>query len=261
MKSKGMGIALLAWWMAASSNAALYTDSFDSGIGAFNSDASVSIGPGFVLSKVSGEQTPTVRKLNGRVQFQNLAGSGASGAANVVLRYTGLELKNTEPGESFTLKGDFRTHSSVQGTLSYGMAFNHQADGSFYAARIDTGSDATVLQFIRVTSAGAVTGFANINDNALALSSDYSFEITSSAPGVFGYKLTGANLTGGQLTGTATDTVLKLEDGYAGFYMSGLNTTPLADNLSINVIPEPATLGLVGFVAAATFGLRRFMLL
>ena len=224
--------------------AALYTNDFASGIGTFDSDASVSIGPGFVLSKAGGDMTPTVRKLNGKVQFQNLAGSGTVGAANVVLRYEGLALKNTNLGESFTIKGDFRTHNAEASSLLYGMAFNYQADGSYYAARIDTG-DTDVLQFVRFNSSGTVSAFANIsNSQKLALGSDYTFEISSSAPGVFNYKLTGANLDGGQLSGTATDTVLKLKDGYAGFYISSLNTAPLADNLYINVIPEPTTLGL-----------------
>lgn len=248
---------LAGWLLAVGAQGSLYTNSFDGGIGAFDPDASSSIGAGFFLSKVGGDMTPQVRILNGKVQFQNKPGSGSSGAVNVVLGYDGVELKNTAVGESFTLKGDFQTHNVAASSLLYGMAFNVQADGSYYAARIDTG-DTSVLQFVRFNAAGSVAAFANIsNSQSLALSSMYSFEISSSAPGVFDYKLTGAGLDGGQLAGTVTDTVLKLEDGYAGFYVSAMNTTPLADNLSINVVPEPATLGLFAVSAGLVMMIRR----
>ncbi|MEA2069166.1 MAG: hypothetical protein U9P12_08200, partial [Verrucomicrobiota bacterium] len=87
----------------------------------------------------------------------------------------------------------------------------------------------------------------------------YNIAISSSDIGVLDYTLTGANLDGGQLTGTVTDTVLNLTGGQAGFYMSNVNTTPRWDNLSISTIPEPATLGFVSIAAAMLFGLRRIL--
>jgi hypothetical protein len=69
--------------------------------------------------------------------------------------------------------------------------------------------------------------------------------------------MTGANLTGGQLTGTATDTTLNLSGGNAGFYSSGINTSVRFDDLSITSIPEPATIGMLGLGALVTMLVRR----
>lgn len=243
-------------------HAALFTDNFNRATTAFETNITTSIGSGYVLTQTSGDRFASIRILNPTLQMQqiNPAGSTAN-AGNIVFRQTGIELKNSNSGESFTVSGDIKTFSSAAGSLLYGLAFNYQPNGSFYAARIDTGTDATVLQFLRVDASGNVGAFANIaNSAALATSSIYNLSIQSSAIGVFNYILTGANLDGGQLTGTATDTALNLANGQAGFYASGANATPLYDNLSIESIPEPATLGLIAVVSVALLGFRRIML-
>ncbi|QHI68785.1 hypothetical protein [Tichowtungia aerotolerans] len=210
-----------------------WVDDFTSSVayGTFDSDASVSIGDGYVLSKSSGDITPTARIMLNAVQ---LSQEGSGDAANdIVLRYSGVETLNAAPEKSFVVEGDLNTVNAVNSSLFNGLAFNVQSDGSFYAARINTGTT-NVLQFIRVTSAGAVVSFGVVpNTVKLSINSWYHLKIESEEAGVFKYRLTGPDLDGGVLTGTATDTVLRLEDGTAGFYASKISTQYLFDNLSI----------------------------
>lgn len=245
--------------VGSAAHATLFTDNFDRATTTANTDAAVSVGSGYVLAQSTGTRPSTVRVTNpGVVQF-NVTGAGTA-ATGLTLRQTSVELLNGASGESFAVSGDLKTHSAAA-SLSYGLVFNYQPDGSYYAARINTISTVSSLQFIRVNAAGAVASVKDVgNSVALAFSSIYNLTITSSAVGVFNYVLTGSNLDGGQLTGTATDTIVNLSGGKAGFYMSGANFTPTMDNLSITTIPEPATLGLIALAAAALIGARRFMI-
>jgi len=243
-------------------HAALFTDDFNRATTPFETGATTSIGSGYELTQTAGDRTASIRVLNPTLQLiQDNPGGSTVNAGNIVFRQTGIELTNSGAGESFTVSGDLTTFSAAAGTLLYGLTFNYQPDGSFYAARIDTGTDATVMQFIRVNAAGATGAFGSVaNSTPLALSSVYTLTIESSAVGVFNYTLDGANLDGGQLAGTATDTVLNLENGHAGFYASAANTTPRYDNLSIQTIPEPATLGLIGLAGLGLFVRRRLLI-
>ncbi|MCF7816426.1 MAG: hypothetical protein K9M54_00960 [Kiritimatiellales bacterium] len=222
-------------------------------IGTFNTDASVSIGTGYALSQLAGDKVAQARTLNGRIQLQQTT-TGSVSAGNVVLRYTGLELANTAgSNESFTVEGDIISANTVAPALLYGLAFNYQPDGSFYTARINTGNAATALQFVRYNSAGAASSFyVATNSVPIAITTTNHLVITSSEPGVFNYALTGPSIDGGCLTGTATDTVLKLANGQAGFYASACNTSILFDNLFIKVTRAPLVFPSTGYDAWAS---------
>ncbi len=208
-----------------------FVDDYTRANSAFDSDASVSIGAGYVLTKAGGDQTATARVLSYGVQLQQ-TGTGGN-AVDVVLRHDDTEILNAAAGKSFVVEGDVRT-IQFAGNTFYGLAFNVQPDGSFYAARINTASAANVLQFIRVTGAGAVFSFGSVTNSVmLPLESWYHLKIESDTPGVFRYRMTGPDLDGGVLTGNAVDTVLQLADGTAGFYASSCNTQIAFDNLSI----------------------------
>jgi autotransporter-associated beta strand protein len=241
----GMDGELVVVSSSAPSNSIVFTDNYNRSNAALNTNASVSIGANYQLVQRSGDRLAMAGITNNQVQFGQ-TNTGSVNAQDVGLLYQGLALPDTSvSGNSFTLSGDITTHSAVVGTLLYGLIFNRLDDGSFYAARIDTGADTVVLQFIRSSQGGNISQFLNVtNSTALALSSLYSLSLTSSAPGVFDYTLTGANLdNGGVLSGTATDTVLQLSGGYAGFYISTGNVTPRFDDLSLTV--EPAVSGQV----------------
>jgi sialate O-acetylesterase len=202
---------------------------------AANADASVSIGANYELVRVAGDYAPTAKITSGQVEMGQL---GAN-ANHPTLLYKGMVLPDTAvSGNSFSVSGNIITVPGVAGAHHYGLCFNRLDDGSLYAARINTGST-TVLQFIRINSAGTVgvVGYRT-NSTPLAVSSTYGLTVSSSEPGVFSYTLTGASLdNGGTLSGTVTDTVLQLNGGYAGFYNSFGNTGPRFDDLSIVIVP------------------------
>ncbi|MEA2068521.1 MAG: hypothetical protein U9P12_04910 [Verrucomicrobiota bacterium] len=252
---KKIVVLFILGFICASAQAAQFLDDFNRAQTSFETNSAPSIGSGYMLTQVSGDRFASIRILASQLQLQQITPAGSTlNAGNIVFRQMGVELKNSEAGDSFTVSGDLKTYNGVAGSLSYGLAFNYQPDGSFYAARLDTGTDVTVLQFIRVNAAGAVGGFANIANSApLAINSIYNLTIQSSAVGVFTYTLTGANLDGGQLTGTATETTMNLANGQAGFYASAANTNPLYDNLSIKVLPDvqPGVLRLIGISTVA----------
>jgi len=241
MKTKILIATATTCLLASSAMAQMvFTDDFDRANTAQNADATISIGANYELVKRTGNNTVTAGILNNQVQFGSItAPVDPSAPSDPALLYTGLSLSDTTViGNSWTLSGQIKTHNATNGILSYGLIFNRLSNGSFYAARIDTGSDTTVLQFIRSDAGGSAVEFAAItNTSSLALSSLYELSISSSAPGQFGYSLSGANITG-SLSGTATDTALNLNGGYAGFYMSTVNNNPRFDNFSLTVVPN-----------------------
>jgi autotransporter-associated beta strand protein len=241
MKTKILIATATTCLLASSAMAQMvFTDDFNRADTTRNADATVSIGANYELVKRAGNNTVTAGILDNQVQFGSIAAPvDPSAPSDPALLYTGLSLSDTTViGNSWTLSGQIKTHNVTNGILSYGLIFNRLSNGSFYAARIDTGSDTTVLQFIRSDAGGSVVQFAAItNTLSLALSSLYELSISSSAPGVFGYSLSGANITG-SLSGTATDTALNLNGGYAGFYMNLVNNNPRFDNFSLTVVPN-----------------------
>lgn len=241
--------------LCGAAQATQFYDDFNRPMTVFETNVTTSIGSGYVLTQTAGDRIASIRILSHQLQMQQINPAGSTlNAGDIVFRQTGITLKNSNVGESFTVSGDIKTFSLVEPSLLYGLAFNYQPDGSFYAARIDTGGDPTVLQFIRVNAAGAVGGFANIANSApLVPGSIYHITISSSAVGVFDYTLTGANLDGGQLTGTVAETLMNLANGQAGFYASAASTTPLYDNLFIEILPDvqPGALRLIGVSTAA----------
>lgn len=226
----------------------VFQDDFNRANTAFNTDAGVSVGAGYVLSQLSGDRQAQARILSNRIQLNQTAGT--VNANNIVLRYTGLELANAGSNESFRVEGDIVSANIISSSLLYGLAFNVQPDGSFYAVRINTGS-ATVLQLVRFNNTGAATAFHSAT-NAVFLSTNSTYHLTveSSDPGVIGYTLTGPGIDGGILAGTATDTVLKLADGLAGFYATAANVSIGFDNLFIKLSLPPEELA-VGYAAWA----------
>lgn len=224
--------------LVSTTHADWFVDDFERADTAFTNDASVSIGDGYVLTQLAGEQQTIAKITSGKIEFSQTDGSDP--AKNIILYNSNIELTNAQSNESFTVEGDIQTINVLNGSSLQGLAFNLQPDGSFYAARIDTGTnDTTVLQFIRADSNGSIAQFTTIaNSVPLATNSVYHLKISSLEPGAFNYELTGPDLDGGQLVGSAQDTSLELQNGYAGFFASAsFGTEGYAfDNLSIETV-------------------------
>jgi len=240
MKTKLLPVAAAVTCLLASSAMAqaTFTDDFNRADTDRDTDASVSVGAGYVLTKGAGEMDTTGGINDNQFGF-GWTGSGLN-PNHIGLHYAGLELKNSAPGESFVVEGDILTHSVAAGAYYYGLMFNYQPDGTFYAARLRT-SETAHANLTIVKWDGTKISFLSggiVDSDVLEPGSVYHLKIESSSPGVFDYTLTGAGLGPG-LTGTATDTGSPLEGGYAGFYANGtgVNDSVRFDNLSVTVLP------------------------
>ena len=256
MKKKWIiGILALA---SAVSQAAVFFDNFNRSNTIATNGVASEIGLGYVVTqRVSVDRVATARILNNQIQF-NWGGTGSTSPTDLLLMQTNVVLQNSAAGDSFTVSAGILTHNVDATSLFYGLAFNIQDDGSFYAARIRTGTNA-VLQIIRCDAGGTPTQVALVTNplGNLVADSIYNLTISSTAPGEITYLLTGANLGSG-LSNTVNDASLQLSGGYAGLYTTGPNVTPRFDSFGITTIPEPATIMMLLIGTGVAFVKRRY---
>jgi hypothetical protein len=219
---------------------ATFADDFNRADTQLNTDAAISIGADYELVQLDESQSaPTVGIRSNRVTMGQLSANAIAPA----LIYKGLTLPDTSVGGSFTVSGNITTQNFAVDTHLYGLIFNRQDDGSFYAARINTAhSSTTVLQFIKISQGRLPeqSVASIVNSQPLAPNATYRLTVSSAAPGEFSYELTGENLDdGGTLSGNVNDTTLPLIGGYGGFYNNYGNSGSSFDDLSITVVSEP----------------------
>lgn len=142
-----------------------------------------------------------------------------------------------------------------------GVAFNYQDENNFYVIRYkNTGDD---FQILATTTGGAsweLFGGGHAGENFVN-DAYYTINVASTVPHQFSYSIRKADNTL-VASGNDTDSNSRFTGGYAGFYQSQTGGADAKfDNFSLEVIPEPSTLGLVGvFAAGALFIRRRLML-
>ena len=246
------GIFAIVFGLLFSSQAALFYDQFTNGTTSVNTDPTVSIGPNYASSVLtqagSPAGTPSFNvNADGRVLI-TLAGN----ARQIFLYQNAYETKSGG-GNSFSVSGDVTTIPTVANSALYGMAFNIQDDGSCYSVRINTGTAGTVACATFVywdAIGGSIT--TNLAMGNFATSSVVSMAISSDTAGVFDITLTGtmngvfSNYTYQIDVATDLSTAPLLNGGHAGFYINNGNSNVSFDNLRIETIPEPATMGLLG---------------
>jgi hypothetical protein len=137
-----------------------------------------------------------------------------------------------------------------------GLVFNYQNPTNFYYFRYKSG--ASNYAIARVVD-GVAGNLVNLTiTGTFATNTDYSVSVASSNAYEFAYEI--KETVGGSVlvSGTATDSVSSFTGGYAGI----LQTTTGAgrhtfDNFSLEVIPEPATIGMLSFGLVAILVSRR----
>jgi len=165
------------------------------------------------------------------------------------------ELQTTSGGgDSFTLKLDYVGRHNV--TVWGGIAWNYQNADNFYCLRYKNTTDDYQLLTMRNG------GWANVSSGkASAIFADsafYSFEITSANAYEFAYSI--KERTSGTLvaSGTYTPAGSDFNGGYAGIFQTSTGGAHTAtDNFSLEVIPEPATLGMVAILGGAILFIRK----
>ncbi len=178
----------------------------------------------------------------------------AKGDPNAVAWNTGLETISGG-GTNFDLSVDVSVHSG--GRLT-GVAFNVQNATNYYFVGIVIGGSA--YRFYEVVDGTGTQLFAG---NASVVFSDrnktnYTINVTSDTEGSYDFFITEKgqstvlnSITNYTVSGTA------LSGGYAGLYTHGNSSEFRYDNFSLETIPEPATLGMVGLAAAGIIMMRR----
>ena len=171
--------------------------------------------------------------------------------ANSVLYNSSLETISGN-GTSFTLSLDV----TAFGPYWAGIAFNYQDPENFYWLRYKgDANNFSLVRFIDGTSQSIVNSTIT---GTFAADTAYTLTVSSSSAYKFVYEIKEAVGGAVQVSGTATDSDSAFTGGYAGIYQSttgpGRNTF---DNFSLNVIPEPATIGMLGFALVSMLVVRR----
>jgi hypothetical protein len=173
--------------------------------------------------------------------------------ANAVMYNTALSTVSGS-GTNFTLSAD------VSGRLAnawVGTVFNYQDEANYYVLRIKAG--AADYQLLQRTGSGFTTLVNQTIAGLFGVSSYYTLTITSDLAGDFDFKITQqGNSTALNTVTTCDDSASALTGGYSGLYgtYTGDHSGQF-DNFSLNVIPEPATIGMLIFGAAITMLIRR----
>lgn len=214
------------------SQASVFVDAFDRPDTAHSDHSAEKIGSVYQLIQGSGERRPSVAIMDGTLRLHQL-GSGET-ARDVLLVHRDLPLE-----KRFAVAAKIKTVDVQAAALLYGLVFNAQANGAFYAVRINTGNPKANLQLIYRDPQGNIgsIGVAS-SGQALQTETTYELQIISNGPGQLDYRLIGPGLDGGQLEGSFKLPANPLTGGYAGIYASTTNTSIAFDDLRIETAAE-----------------------
>jgi len=168
------------------------------------------------------------------------------------------ELQTTSGGgDSFTLQLDYAGRHTA--TVWGGIAWNYQNPTNFYCLRYkNTTDNYQLISWKDGVIAEYQSGHAS---SAFADSTLYHFSISSSNAYEFAYAISKASDGSVVASGSFNPAAASFNGGYGGIYQTstgGAHT--VTDNFSLEVIPEPATLGMVALVGGAILFVRkRFM--
>ena len=156
-------------------------------------------------------------------------------------------------GDSFVLSMDVASKVS---TAWAGVVFNYQNNTNYYMLRIK--SDSTSYQLLSMVDGGL--GILQNSNAASTFGEDlfYTLTVTSTAAYTFDFSITAAGSSTVIGSGAnRVDSGSNFTGGYAGAYANSTGWSAGHDNFSLEVIPEPTTLGLVGLVGVAAVFIRK----
>ena len=162
---------------------------------------------------------------------------------------------NADTGSDFTMSLDLRHLASQKWA---GLAFHVQDESNFYYLRT-RGNGTANVQFGKIVggtdtlllnssaSTPIVNGGSYYTFTAKSVGGEYSFNIEDSV----GTVIFDRTYTGSDTTFTS---------GFAGVYAGDITSSPDIEFDNLNVVPEPATFGLMGLAGVAVlFARRRFI--
>jgi hypothetical protein len=180
---------------------------------------------------------------------------GRTRQSNAFLRNTAQQTISGG-GTNFTLSVDV---SPLNSNVWIGAVFNYTSTNNYYVLRIKgDNKNYQLLGLDGGVQSTLVSG--TISSGTFAQDLFYNLNITSDTAGSFNFAITaqGSSTVLNSVT-NYTDVINPLQGGNAGmFFSSGFDVHNADyDNFSLNVIPEPATIGMLIFGAAITMLIRR----
>ncbi len=235
-----IGFAQGALITVGSAQGALITDDFNRADTALSSDLSASIGSGWTAGS-----SITEGQIASNAARVTVTESGSGMAVN-----TSLASLNEGRGTHFTVSADV-TLDSAGGGVWGGVVVNYQDEDNFYALRYN--GEGTV-QFYRVWTGGGNSWSGGSFTHVPGRS--YRVTVASDTPYIYDFSIT--DLTTDTVVFSAAGQnvgVSKHTNGYSGLYSNSNAAT--FDNYQLEVIPEPATIGLFVISSASILFWRR----
>lgn len=225
MKHATQVLTLLALW----TNAAAITDDFERADTQPGSPPEEAIGAGYALHGSAASASASAYLEHGQVRFTLPPGTPPDPAGqSIALHREGLTL-----GDTFRISGEVTAFDAEVPTLLYGLAFNLQPDGRFYALRINTGNPANALQLVEHSADGRAKEIKKwAAPTAAEVTAAYTLTVVSVEPGVVEVSASGPGW-GEYLGGEVHLKDPFLGGGTAGFYSSRPHKSLAFDNLTI----------------------------
>jgi hypothetical protein len=249
-KNMGVIVSLFSLWAGVSSvQATLITDNFNrSGIG-YSSNAAAALVNANWTNGVGQTAQWAVTGPN-KLLTKTTNGAGYAALVNKALETL------SGSGKSFTLSADLMP---LQANNWAGVVWGYQDASNYYFLQMKANTN--IMQVYKVVNGTqskiGSDGLASAN---FAIGGTNTVTITSTTAYNFDVKITNKG-TGATLLSTTsrTDTNSSFTGGYAGLILTtpGSDSRFAFDNFSLQVIPEPATVGLLGGGALALLLMRR----
>lgn len=243
MKKSALIMALMLSGSAAM--ATLFTDDFNRGDTAYSTDES-NIGANWVAGAADAQSA---------IKGNTLAYEPKTVANNVFYNTT-LDMTSGGAGDSWSMSFDVTLRGA--GTWG-GIAFNVQDANNYYGIRFKAGDTSGGL--VRVVN-GSIANVKALTASATVTAGvAWTFSVSSTDAYAFTYSVTSLDGLTTLVSGSATDALNNFDGGGGGIYYNHALSSQLpdvyADNFSVEVIPEPATFGLLGLSALGLLATRR----
>jgi len=215
-------LTLLYLW----TNAAALTDDFERPNTQPGAPAEETIGEGYAMN----DSAASAYLEHGQVRFAWTPGT----SRNAETRGFVLHRKDYSLGDTFRISGEVTALGVEAASILYGLAFNFQPDGRFYALRINTGKPESAMQLVEHGADGRPKQIEKWGaPTAPEVNATYLLTVESVEPGVLKVSAAGPGL-GDDFGGEVRLKEPSLRGGTAGFYTSRPTKSLALDNLTLS---------------------------
>ena len=237
------GIVLMGF--AVSVQATLIEDNFNRANAAYSADVPATIGGDWINGGYANNNT------NAQFRIQDNRLEYGVGSASVPVINTGLETESGA-GVEFTLSA---THRLLNPAINGGLVWNYQNPSNYYTMRFMPNTK--TIQVLSLSNAVWTAFKTGSNASFPAHVNPSVYEMSVYSDTAYSFDIYFRDVTSSEtIEFTATDPGSNFVGGYAGFLSTSGGNTGF-DDFRLEVIPEPATVGLLGLSLLALFARRR----